>query len=166
MSISKSKRPITILYADDDADDQLLVKEALEEARLLNDLRFVNDGEELMEYLYRRGEYADPARSPRPGLILLDLNMPRKNGREALAEIKKDPNLRRIPIVVLTTSKAEEDIYRSYDLGVNSFVSKPVNFSGMTAVMKALGTYWFEIVELPYDQESSDERASDPRPLD
>lgn len=166
MTISKSKRPITILYADDDADDQLLVKEALEEARLLNDLRFVNDGEELMDYLYRRGEYADPARSPRPGLILLDLNMPRKNGREALAEIKRDPNLRRIPIVILTTSKAEEDIYRSYDLGVNSFVSKPVNFSGMTAVMKALGTYWFEIVELPYKQESSDERATDPGPAD
>jgi CheY-like chemotaxis protein len=151
------KRPITILYADDDADDQLLVKEALEESRLLNDLHFVNDGEELMDYLHRRGDFADPARSPRPGLILLDLNMPRKNGREALAEIKGDPELRRIPIIVLTTSKAEEDIYRSYDLGVNSFISKPVTFSGMTAVMKALGTYWFEIVELPPEAEPGKE---------
>ncbi|MCC6558719.1 MAG: response regulator [Polyangiaceae bacterium] len=152
------RRPITILYADDDADDQLLVKEALEESRLLNELHFVNDGEELMDYLRRRGEYADPARSPRPGIILLDLNMPRKNGREALAEIKGDPDLRRIPIIVLTTSKAEEDIYRSYDLGVNSFISKPVTFSGMTAVMQALGTYWFEIVELPPDPDAGEER--------
>jgi len=151
-----TKQSITILYADDDADDQLLVKEALEEARLLNDLRFVNDGEELMDYLYRRGDYADPAKSPRPGLILLDLNMPRKNGREALKEIKSDPDLRRIPIVVLTTSKAEEDIYRSYDLGVNSFISKPVNFGGMTRVMQALGAYWFEIVELPPEREIKD----------
>ena len=161
-----SKRPITILYADDDADDQLLVKEALEESRLLNDLRFVNDGEELMDYLYRRGPYADPESSPRPGLILLDLNMPRKNGREALAEIKSDPDLRRIPIVVLTTSKAEEDIYRSYDLGVNSFISKPVNFGGMTKVMQALGAYWFEIVELPPDRTHQDERQAAERPSD
>jgi CheY-like chemotaxis protein len=160
------KRPITILYADDDLDDQLLVKEALEEARLLNDLRFVNDGEELLDYLRRRGEFADPDRSPRPGLILLDLNMPRKNGREALAEIKKDPDLRRIPIIVLTTSKAEEDIYRSYDLGVNSFISKPVTFTGMTSIMKALGAYWFEIVELPPDVEQSDERKGTEGPSD
>jgi CheY-like chemotaxis protein len=149
------KRPIIILYADDDADDQLLVKEALEESRLLNDLHFVNDGEELMDYLHRRGPYADPAVSPRPGLLLLDLNMPRKNGREALAEIKSDPTLRRIPIIVLTTSKAEEDIYRSYDLGVNSFISKPVTFSGMIDIMRALGTYWFEIVELPSEVEGA-----------
>ena len=157
MSTEMSKQPITVLYADDDADDQLLVKEALEESRLLNDLLFVNDGEELMDYLLRRGEYADPAKSPRPGLILLDLNMPRKNGREALAEIKQHPQLRRIPVVVLTTSKAEEDIYRSYDLGVNSFVSKPVTFSGMAAVMKALGTYWFQIVELPPEDDGGDD---------
>lgn len=162
--MGRDKRPITILYADDDADDQLLIKEALEDARLLNDLRFVNDGEELMDYLLRRGDYADPAKSPRPGLILLDLNMPRKNGREALVEIKQNPNLRRIPIVVLTTSKAEEDIYRSYDLGVNSFISKPVNFSGMTAVMRALGTYWFQIVELPRDIQDPDEHRADKGP--
>lgn len=147
--MSQQRRPITILYADDDQDDQLLVKEALEESLIRNDLRFVNDGEELLDYLHRRGPFADPEASPKPGLILLDLNMPRKNGREALAEIKRDPELRRIPVVVLTTSKAEEDIYKSYDLGVNSFISKPVTFEGMTAVMRALGTYWLEIVELP-----------------
>jgi CheY-like chemotaxis protein len=164
--MASKKRTITILYADDDADDQLLVKEALEESRLINDLRFVNDGEELMDYLHRRGQFADPETSPRPGLILLDLNMPRKSGREALEEIKRDPELRRIPIVVLTTSRAEEDIYRSYDLGVNSFVSKPVTFSGMTAVMRALGTYWFEIVELPPDIEAIDERRAPEGPAD
>lgn len=141
--------PITILLADDDADDRMLARDALAESRLANDLRFVEDGEELLEYLHRRGRYADPATSPRPGLILLDLNMPRKDGREALREIKSDPSLRHIPVVVLTTSKAEEDIYRTYNLGVNSFITKPVSFDGLVAVMKALGRYWFEIVELP-----------------
>ena len=142
-------KPITILLADDDADDRMLAQEALAESRLANDLRFVEDGEELMEYLNRRGRYVDPESSPRPGLILLDLNMPRKDGREALREIKSIPALRQIPIVVLTTSKAEEDIYRTYDLGVNSFVTKPVTFDGLVSVMKTLGRYWFEIVELP-----------------
>lgn len=147
--MTTAAKPITILYADDDADDQLLVKEALDESMVRNDLRFVSDGEELMDYLKRRGQYTDPQSSPRPGLILLDLNMPRKNGREALAEIKADPQLRAIPVVVLTTSKAEEDIYRSYELGVNSFIAKPVTFGGMVQVMRALGSYWFEIVALP-----------------
>jgi CheY-like chemotaxis protein len=142
-------KPITILIADDDADDRFLTKEALLESRLANDLRFVEDGEELLDYLHRRGKYADPATSPRPGLILLDLNMPRVDGREALREIKANPDLRRIPIVVLTTSKTEEDIYRSYDLGVSSFISKPVSFEGLADVMKTLTKYWFEIVELP-----------------
>ena len=141
-------RPITILLADDDADDRMLARDALAESRLANDLRFVEDGEDLMDYLRRRGKYAS-ADAPRPGLILLDLNMPRKDGREALREIKGDASLRHIPIVVLTTSKAEEDIYRSYDLGVNSFITKPVTFEGLVSVMKALGRYWFEIVELP-----------------
>jgi len=144
-----SPRPITILLADDDADDRMLAKDALKESRLANDLRFVENGEELMEYLRRQGPFADAADSPTPGLILLDLNMPRKDGREALKEIKSDPNLRHIPIVVLTTSKAEEDIYRTYDLGVNSFITKPVTFDGLVNVMRTLGTYWFEIVELP-----------------
>jgi CheY-like chemotaxis protein len=141
--------PITILIAEDDPEDRLLVEEAFVESRLANDLRFVEDGEQLMEYLYRRGRYAEAACSPRPGIILLDLNMPKKDGREALKEIKSDPALRQIPIVVLTTSKEEEDIFRSYDLGVNSFITKPVTFAAMVELLQTLGKYWFEIVELP-----------------
>ena len=147
--MNASARPITILIADDDADDRMMASEALEESRLANDLRFVEDGEELLDYLYHRGRFAAAGESPRPGLILLDLNMPRMDGREALREIKGDPALRSIPVVVLTTSKAEEDIYRTYDLGVNSFITKPVQFEGLVEVMRALGKYWFEIVELP-----------------
>src|SRR4028118_1056999 len=142
-------KPITILMADDDPDDRMMAREAFEESRITNDLRFVVDGEELMDYLQRRGRFADPSSAPRPGLILLDLNMPRKDGREALIQIKNDPNLRQIPVVVLTTSKAEEDIYRSYDLGANSFITKPVTFASLVEVMKTIGKYWFEIVELP-----------------
>jgi len=144
-----NRRSITILLADDDVDDRMMASDALEESRLANDLRCVEDGEELMDYLHRRGKYAAPNDAPRPGLILLDLNMPRKDGREALKEIKAQPELRSIPVVVLTTSQAEEDIYRTYDLGVNSFITKPVNFESLVALMKTLGKYWFEIVELP-----------------
>lgn len=143
------RRPITILLADDDEDDRKLAQDALVESRLANDLHMVEDGEELMDYLLRRGNYAALADSPRPGLILLDLNMPKKDGREALREIKADSSLRQIPVVVLTTSKAEEDIYRTYDLGANSFITKPVMFESLVRVMRDLGTYWFEIVELP-----------------
>ena len=142
-------KPITLLLADDDPDDRLLARQALEKSRLANDLRCVEDGEELLDYLYRRGKFADPKQSPRPGLILLDLNMPRKDGREALREIKHDPRLRDIPIVVLTTSKADEDVARTYNLGVNSYITKPVRFAALVEIMKALGKYWFEIVELP-----------------
>jgi len=141
--------PITILMADDDIDDRLMTKEAFEESRLLNDLRFVEDGVELMDYLNRRGKYSDPASSPRPGLILLDLNMPKKDGRQALQEIKADPKLKNIRIVVLTTSKAEEDVYRSYDLSAASYITKPVTFAGLTEMVKVVGKYWLEIVELP-----------------
>jgi CheY-like chemotaxis protein len=147
--MSNNGKSITILLADDDADDRLMATEALEESRLVNNLHCVVDGEELMDYLYHRNKYADPDSSPRPGLILLDLNMPRKDGREALEEIKADPDLRQIPVVVLTTSQAEEDIYRTYDLGVNSFITKPVLFESLVELMKTLGKYWFEIVELP-----------------
>ena len=147
--MEKSSKPITILMADDDADDRLMTQEAFEESRLANDLRFVEDGVELMDYLQRRGKYRDPATSPRPGLILLDLNMPKKDGREALEEIKADPNLKCVRIVVLTTSKAEEDIYRTYDLGAASYITKPVTFAGMAEVIKTVGKYWLEIVELP-----------------
>src|SRR3954452_11607839 len=142
-------KPITILMADDDADDRMMTREAFEESHLVNDLRFVEDGEELLDYLKRRGRYADPASSPRPALILLDLNMPRKDGREALREIKADPELRRIPIVVMTTSKAEEDIFRSYDSGASSYITKPVTFERLVELMKTLGQYWIEFVELP-----------------
>jgi CheY-like chemotaxis protein len=135
--------------ADDDADDRLLAKDALAESRLANDLHQVADGQELMDYLHHEGKYDDHSTSPRPGVILLDLNMPRKDGFEALAEIRSDPDLRQIPVVILTTSKAEEDIYRGYDLGANSFVTKPVTFQGLVNAMSALGQYWFEIVELP-----------------
>ena len=145
----KPTKPITILMADDDADDRLMTKEAFEESRLANDLRFVEDGEELMDYLRRRGKYADPAASPRPGLILLDLNMPKKDGREALAEIKADPDLKRIRVVIITTSKAEEDILRTYDLSAASYISKPVTFEALVDVVRTLGKYWLEIVELP-----------------
>ncbi len=141
--------PITILMADDDADDRALTKEALEEGRLMNTIRFVEHGEELIEYLKRTGRYAPPADAPRPGLILLDLNMPRKDGRAVLKEIKSDPDLRTIPVVVLTTSKADEDVYRSYDLGVNSYIVKPVTFEALVDILQTLEKYWFEIVELP-----------------
>ena len=147
-------KSITILMADDDQDDCLLVSKAFKASRLCNDLRFVKDGEELMDYLHQRGNYADKALSPRPGLILLDLNMPRKDGREALREIKSDSDLRAIPIVVLTTSKEEEDVLRSYDLGANSYVTKPVTFQGLVDVVRVSGSYWFEIVELPVSREA------------
>ena len=140
---------ITILLADDDEDDRLMTRDALRDARLHNDLRFVIDGVDLMDYLQRKGRHADPESSPRPGLILLDLNMPRMDGREALQKIKADPELRSIPVIILTTSKAEEDIIRTYDLGVNSFITKPVTFLGLVDVMKVFTRYWLEIVDLP-----------------
>ena len=138
-----------ILMAEDDSDDRLLVKDALAECRWEGDLRFVENGEELLDYLMRRGKYSQSAIAPRPGLILLDLNMPRKDGREALREIKADAELRRIPVVVFTTSKADTDIGRLYDLGANSFISKPIQFDALVSVMRILGQYWFRTVELP-----------------
>jgi two-component system, response regulator len=144
-----STTPITILLADDDEDDRLMTRDALRDARLHNELRFVVDGVDLMEYLRHEGRYGNGADAPRPGLILLDLNMPRMDGREALREIKRDADLRSIPVVVLTTSKAEEDIVRTYDLGVNSFITKPVTFLGLVEVMKVFSRYWLEIVDLP-----------------
>lgn len=136
-----TSRSVSIFIADDDPDDCQLIKDAMKESRLSNELIFVRDGEELMNSLRNSTEL--------PGLILLDLNMPRKDGREALAEIKSDPRLKQIPVVVLTTSKAEEDIFRSYNLGVNSFISKPVSFNSLVEVMRGIGRYWFEIVALP-----------------
>jgi CheY-like chemotaxis protein len=144
--MKQNTKTITILLADDDADDRLLVREAFEENHLLNIMDTVEDGEELMDYLYRRGKYSEAVR---PSMILLDLNMPRKSGLEALREIREDADLRSIPVVVLTTSKAEEDIIRSYELGVNSFIVKPVTFESLVELVKTLGRYWFQIVELP-----------------
>ncbi len=141
-------KTIEILMADDDPDDRMMAKEAFEENKLANEIKFVEDGEELLEYLRNTGKYEN-AGNRLPGLILLDLNMPKKDGREALKELKSDARLRRIPVVVLTTSKAEEDILRSYDLGVNSFISKPVTFEELVTVVRDLGNYWLGIVELP-----------------
>ena len=147
--VSLDHKTMVVLVADDDEDDRLMLEEAWTENRMANDLRFVEDGEELMDYLHKRGAYAAKGAAPRPGLILLDLNMPRKDGREALQEIKEDPKLSSIPIVILTTSRTEEDILRTYALGVNSFISKPVTFESMVTTVRTLGTYWFEIVRLP-----------------
>jgi CheY-like chemotaxis protein len=144
-----STKPIIILLADDDPEDREMTRKALEKNRLVNEFLWVADGEELLDYLHHRGAYAPPALSPVPGLILLDLNMPKMDGREALASIKADPSLRRIPIVVMTTSQAEQDITRTYDLGSNSFISKPITLAGLIEVMKVLGEYWFQIVRLP-----------------
>ena len=144
------QKKISILMADDDDDDCMLASEALIESNLQHQLYVVKDGEELMDYLYQRGKYANSEDAVSPGLILLDLNMPKKDGREALKEIKTNPNFRHIPVVILTTSKAEEDIQLSYYLGANSFIIKPVSFTSLIEVMKTIGKYWFNIVELPY----------------
>ena len=150
MMQDRNKIPITILVCDDDEDDRMLTRQALEDAHISNTIQFVEDGEQLLDYLYQRGAYAGEAGlAPRPGLILLDLNMPKLDGREALKTIKEDPTLRDIPVVVLSTSRLDEDVARSYKLGVNSFITKPVTFSGLVEAMNVLGKYWLEIVELP-----------------
>ena len=146
-------KPVTILMADDDPDDRALTQEAFTESHVANDLRFVENGAELMDYLHRRDKFKDPALSPPPGLILLDLNMPLKDGREALREIKADPRLKSIRIIVMTTSNAEEDVCRTYQLGAESFITKPVTFAALVDVIQAMGRYWLEIVELPRDYE-------------
>jgi CheY-like chemotaxis protein len=144
------RRPFTILLADDDEEDRELARDALQDSRLANEMKFVVDGQDLLDYLRHEGRWADSSvDAPRPGIILLDLNMPKKDGREALAEIKADDSLRRIPIVVLTTSKDEADVLETYDLGVSSFITKPVTFGGLVEVMRTWTQYWFEIVELP-----------------
>jgi CheY-like chemotaxis protein len=135
---------LTIVMADDDEDDQEMTRVALAESPLLNPIDFVSDGQQLVDHLR-----ALEARGQRAGLVLLDLNMPRKDGRQALAEIKQDLELRHLPVIVLTTSKAEEDVYRSYDLGASGFITKPVTFDGLVEVMTAIGEYWFELVEPP-----------------
>lgn len=144
--MSRDIKPFTVLMADDDEDDRLLARDAFDEGASDIDLRFVQDGEELLEYLHGHGPWTN---CPRPSLILLDLNMPRKDGREALSAIKENPALRRIPVIVITTSKAEEDVLRSYDLGVSSFISKPATYDSLLELVRTLSHYWFETVRLP-----------------
>lgn len=154
MSISSTTaRPINILMAEDNEDDRFLTREAMQVSRMINDLYFVGDGVELLEYLRREGDYAEQGSAPTPGIILLDINMPRMDGLTALAEIKKDPALRRIPVVVLTTSDDEHDILRTYNLGAASFITKPVTFSSLVDLVRTLDGYWTGIVTLPPSQE-------------
>lgn len=150
----KNSKKVTILIADDDDDDRLMTREAFEEVRILNEIFFVKDGVELIDYLFRKGKFESPEKSPRPGLILLDLNMPRMDGLEALNIIKKDNYLRSIPVTIFTTSKAEEDVVRSYNLGVNCFITKPVTYTGLVEVVRQLNSFWFELVELPANSKS------------
>ena len=142
-------RPPVILMADDDADDRLLANDALLDCAFDGQVRFVEDGEELINYLRQKGKYSEPDVNPRPGLILLDLNMPRKNGKEVLRDIKADPVLRQIPVVVFTTSRSDTDIAAVYELGANSFVVKPTGYDELVGIMRSLKQYWFSIVQLP-----------------
>jgi len=139
-------RPVEILLVEDNQPDVELTQEALLENKVRNNLHVVTDGEAAMEFLHKRGEYAD---KPRPDLILLDLNLPRKDGREVLAEVKADPSLKTIPVVILTTSQAEEDILRSYELQANCYVTKPVKLSEFVKVVQSIDHFWLSIVELP-----------------
>jgi CheY-like chemotaxis protein len=148
---------IHILLAEDDPDDRMFTRRAVVESNLSSTFAAVTNGEELMRYLHRDGEYDAPDPAPRPDLILLDLNMPRMDGREALREIKSDSDLRRIPVVVLTTSEAEQDILQSYDLGVNAFVTKPVTFDALAEAMQSLGEFWFDLAKLPPDERDANE---------
>lgn len=141
--------PKVILLAEDDADDRMLVTRVLEKELMVRDVRAVWNGEELMDYLKQRGKYANDESAPRPSLILLDLNMPRKDGREALQEIKDDPDLRQIPVVVLTTSNSDVDVQQSYDAGVNAYITKPARFAEMVDAFRVLHSFWFEVVRLP-----------------
>jgi len=151
--MAEASTPITILMADDDQGDRRLTREAFRQQQIASDLRFVENGEQLIDYLLRQGEFTNPSDSPRPGLILLDLNMPRKNGHEALREIKSHPELCSIPVIILTTSKSEEDILRSYELGAASFITKPVTFDGLAEIVQALDRYWLKVVTLPHERQ-------------
>ncbi len=157
--MSNEHKLFTILMVDDDPDDRLLFKEACEEVRLRNPLQFLENGEQLVDYLKRRGNYASLEGEPYPGIILLDLNMPLKDGREALEEVKADPELRHIPVIVLTTSKSEDDILSSYGLGASSYIVKPISLDRLMRVVNSIGEYWVQIVEVPSDKE-------EPEPLE
>jgi two-component system response regulator len=147
MKVDMSLRPI--LMVDDDKDDQRLVEKALREKGAANPMLFLSDGEELLDYLKRKGKFSDSEVSGKPCFILLDLNMPRMDGRKSLLFLKADPDLKKIPVVVLSTSRAEEDILRSYNLGANSFIVKPADFRGLLTLAEGLIKYWLQVVELP-----------------
>lgn len=155
MSMPVHPKPVTILIADDDPDDRQLTKEAFDEAKVTNDLRFVEDGVEVFEYLSRKGKFADPVSSPWPSILLLDLNMPRMDGREVLEKLKGEEKYHPIRVIVMTTSKAEEDILKSYKLAASSYITKPITFEALVQVVQALGRYWLEIVELPENETPS-----------
>ncbi len=144
-----TQKQVRILLAEDDPDDRYLIGEAIDETQLNVQLYIVEDGEELLDYLLQKGKYENRADWPLPDLILLDLNMPRMDGREALEAIKSHPDLRRIPVVVLTTSRAEEDVLRTYDIGISGYIPKPVTFTGLMEVMNAIGIYWLNAARLP-----------------
>jgi len=142
-------KPIEILLVEDNAGDVRLTREALKEGKMLNNLQVAGDGVEALAYLKQTGKYA---KAVRPDIILLDLNLPRKDGRELLADIKTDPNLRQIPVVILTTSKAEEDILKTYDLHANCYITKPVDLDQFMTVVKSVEDFWFTIVRLPTNE--------------
>jgi two-component system response regulator len=143
------EKSLPILMADDDEDDRILVEDALLESQLRIPIHFVADGRELLAYLHNEDDYADSKQFPTPGIILLDLNMPRMDGRTALAQIKNEPELRKIPIIVLTTSREETDVLCSYDKGASSYITKPANFDELVSVLKTVGSYWYDTVSLP-----------------
>jgi CheY-like chemotaxis protein len=142
----KTARPIEVLLVEDSPTDALIAEEALTYAKVCNNLHIVRDGVEALAFVRKEGKYAD---APRPDLILLDLNLPRKNGLEVLAELKADEELRRIPVVILTTSKAEEDVLKSYDLHANCYIVKPVDFDQLTDIVRSMHSFWFAVVSLP-----------------
>lgn len=152
-TLRRKQREAVILLVEDDPADQRITQRAFERGRLRNKLHIVPDGAEALDYLYRRGKYEDPKLSPRPDLILLDLNLPKLSGRDVMEELNADPSLKRIAVTVLTTSAQEEDIIQSYDLGVNSYITKPVTWEGFMKVVETIEEYWFEIVELPPKEE-------------
>jgi chemotaxis family two-component system response regulator Rcp1 len=144
--MTDGRSPVEILLVEDNPGDERLTREALKEGKVYNNLHWVKDGVEAMEFLYRRGKYKD---APRPDIILLDLNLPKKDGREVLQEIKADDALRRIPVVVLTTSKAEEDVLKTYDLHANCYVTKPVDLEKFIVVVRSIDVFWLTVVTLP-----------------
>lgn len=149
MEAEKQCANLIFLYAEDDSEDTMLMNEAMEEGEMEDKLKIVDDGEALMNYLQNKEEYQNPDQAPKPDVILLDLNLPKKDGREALKQIKKDPHLKHIPVIAITTSKSEEDIKKAYQLGANAFVTKPVSFQSLVETMKSMKRFWGEVSELP-----------------